>query len=390
MRRQRSSAPWETASSAPFPDAWRRAVRRRTLARAIRGVGAALVAAAFLGGCAGSTPPATAGVAASVSLHAPVPEPAPDAWRPLLGVYGGDGLPEMLVRERDGRLELLVRREHAFTLEPGEGDRFRLEPVSDSVAAMPVAARTARFLRDVDAVAGLAIAGVVFERQALGPDGGTFRIDAVRPVSELRREALAAEPPPELTRAEREPELVEVVRLDPTIRLDVRYATTDNFMGAAFYDEPRAFLQRPAAEALVRAHRRLRAYGYGVMIFDAYRPWYVTKMFWDATPERQKDFVADPAGGSRHNRGSAVDLTLYDLETGEAVAMPSGYDEFTERAYPDWPGGTTLQRWRRDLLRRVMEAEAFTGYRYEWWHFDHEDWRAYPVMNRTFDAIRSP
>ncbi len=127
-----------------------------------------------------------------------------------------------------------------------------------------------------------------------------------------------------------------------------------------------------------------------MLIFDAYRPWYVTRMFWDATPAGQKEFVADPSSGSRHNRGSAVDLTLYDLETGEPVAMPSGYDEFTERAHPDWPGGTSLQRWHRTLLRRAMEAEGFSVYRYEWWHFDHQDWQAYPVMNRTFDEIRSP
>src|SRR5690606_26450191 len=111
-------------------------------------------------------------------------------------------------------------------------------------------------------------------------------------------------------------------------------------MGARFYPEPRALLQRPAAEALVRAHRKLAEQGYGLLIHDAYRPWHVTKMFFDATPDSMKGFVADPATGSIHNRGAAVDLTLYELADGRAVRMPSGYDEFSERAYPNYLGGT--------------------------------------------------
>ncbi|WP_420634156.1 M15 family metallopeptidase [Candidatus Palauibacter sp.] len=108
----------------------------------------------------------------------------------------------------------------------------------------------------------------------------------MRPVEELRAEALDASPPPE-TGSFRESELVEVTSLEPGIRLDVRYATTNNFMSSVFYDEPRVFLQRPAAEAVARAHRALAARGYGLLLHDGYRPWYVTKMFWDATPEAE-------------------------------------------------------------------------------------------------------
>ncbi|HLT90355.1 MAG TPA: M15 family metallopeptidase [Woeseiaceae bacterium] len=220
---------------------------------------------------------------------------------------------------------------------------------------------------------------------AIGEDG-VFRIRPQRPVAELKAEALAAEPPA-TPGARRAPELVELTALDPTLRLDIRYAGTDNFLGTRLYDEPRAFLQRPAAEALVRAHRAARAHGYGFLIHDAYRPWWVTKVFWDATPERLRQFVADPASGSRHNRGAAVDLTLYDLETGQPADMPSLYDEFTERARPDYAGGTAGQRARRDLLRALMEAEGFTVYEEEWWHFDHEDWEAWPILNVTFEAL---
>jgi D-alanyl-D-alanine dipeptidase len=217
-------------------------------------------------------------------------------------------------------------------------------------------------------------------------EAGTFRITPRRPVEELRVEALRATPPPQPDTL-RPPDLVELQSLDPTIKYDIRYATTNNFMSAVFYSQQRAFLQRPAAEAVVRAHRRLAPLGYGLLIHDAYRPWYVTKMFWDATPDSLRHFVADPRAGSRHNRGAAVDLTLFDLKTGQPVEMPGGYDEFSPRSYPEYPGGTERQRWHRELLRRVMEAEGFRVYDFEWWHFDYRDWRRYPVLNKRFEEL---
>ncbi|MGH9428442.1 MAG: M15 family metallopeptidase, partial [Terriglobia bacterium] len=168
-----------------------------------------------------------------------------------------------------------------------------------------------------------------------------------------------------------------------------RYASTNNFAGAPFYSQARAFLQRPAAEAVVKANRRLRSMGYGLLIHDAYRPWYVTKMFWDATPEDKRIFVADPSRGSRHNRGCAVDITLYNLKAGSAIEMPSGYDEFSERAYPHYPGGTSLQRWHRELLCWALEQEGFKVYEWEWWHFDFQDWQKYPIGTLTFEQLES-
>ncbi len=178
--------------------------------------------------------------------------------------------------------------------------------------------------------------------------------------------------------------LVELTKLDPTIKLDIRYATANNFLGRPVYTEARAFLQRPAADALLRAHQSLRQYGYGLLIHDGYRPWSVTKLFWDATPADKKVFVADPAKGSRHNRGCAVDLTLYDLKTGKPFQMPSEYDEMSERSYPDYPGGTAESRRLRNLLRDAMEHEGFMVYEYEWWHFDYKDWRLYPIADTPF------
>jgi CubicO group peptidase (beta-lactamase class C family)/D-alanyl-D-alanine dipeptidase len=309
------------------------------------------------------------------------PAPAPSEWSGLIGEYGWDHN-TLYVLERDGALNVLIEWLLYYPLEQVSRDEFKFPPGGLYAGERVV------FTRDEDGRAGGVVAGgVSFERRAVGAEvGETFRIEPVAPVEGLREVALAADPPIE-SGLFREPDLTELVGLDSTFQLDVRYASTNNFMSAVFYDEPRAFLQRPAAEALVRAHRQLEYFGFRLLIHDAYRPWYVTKMFWDATPEEHKLFVANPASGSRHNRGSAVDMTLFDLQTGRPVEMVGGYDEFSERSYARYPGGTSSQRWLRDLLRRVVEAEDFTVYEFEWWHFDHEDWAEYPILNQTFAEI---
>lgn len=313
----------------------------------------------------------------------PEPPPVSDDWRGLVGEYGPD-YQTMYVLERHGTLELLA---DWFT-------RYPLEPVSAGEFRMPDRGAYARerltFARAATGRASsLTLGGVTYARRVTGPeDGSQFRITPLHPTAELRTEALAAQPPHE-TGTFRPADLVELVRLDTAIKLDIRYATSNNFMGTPLYDEARAFMQRPAAEAVVRASQWLHARGYGLLIHDAYRPWFVTKMFWDATPDDKKMFVADPASGSKHNRGCAVDLTLYDLATGRPVTMTGGYDEMTDRSYPDYPGGTSRQRWLRALLRKAMDMQGFTVDKEEWWHFDYKDWRDYGIGNVPFDRIAS-
>ncbi|UCG85420.1 MAG: serine hydrolase, partial [Gemmatimonadota bacterium] len=309
------------------------------------------------------------------------PAEMPARWRGLIGEYGWD-YNTLYILERDGRLHALIEWFFLYPLEQIAADTFAFPDWGLYHGERVV------FERDQTGRASNAIAaGIRFERRSVGPeDGSTFRIELLQPVEQIRAAALAAQPPVERGQF-RDPELVEIVQLDSSIGLDVRYATTNNFMGAVFYEEQRAYLQRPAAEAVVRAHRRLRPLGYGLLLHDAYRPWFVTKMFWDATPEDQKIFVADPATGSRHNRGCAIDLTLVDLATGEPVIMVGGYDEFSDRSFARYPGGTSLQRWHRELLRRVMEDEGFRVYPYEWWHFDYQDWAQYAIQNDTFEQL---
>ena len=304
---------------------------------------------------------------AAAVAQTPKPSPAPLEWRPLIGEYVQKD-ETAIVLEKDGKLYALLKR-----AEPGP-----MSEVGENA-----------FYRDKNGkVTHLKLNGLIYERKPLGPEEGAtqLKVKPVRPVRALIKEALAAQPPNE-TGDFLPTDLVELRKLDPTIKLDVRYATSNNLFNAVFYSQARAFLQRAPAEALVRVNRRLKAKGYGLLVHDGYRPWYVTKVFWDATPQDKKIFVADPAKGSRHNRGAAVDLTLYELKGGRPVEMVSTYDETTVRAYPNYPGGTSLQRWHRDLLRAAMQAEGFTVYEAEWWHFDYKDWQRYRIGNERFENL---
>ena len=311
------------------------------------------------------------------------PPPAPEEWLGLIGEYGWDHN-VLYILEREGELYALIEWFYLYPLGPTDDpDTFAFPDFGlyhDETLA---------FDRDDSGRASRAVLGgsVVFDRRPIdGEDGSTFRVDPLRPVSEVRPEALAASPPREGGDL-REPDLVDLTALDPTIRLDVRYATDNNFLGTPFYTSARALMQRPAAEAVVRAHQALEPFGLGLLIHDAYRPWYVTKMFYDATPPESRGFVANPRSGSKHNRGCAVDLTLCDRETGEPIQMVAGYDEFSDRASAFYPGGTSRQRWHRALLRDVMEEQGFDVIDNEWWHFDYKDWRSYPLGNQPFEAI---
>lgn len=311
-----------------------------------------------------------------------LPAPVPGAWKGLIGEYGWD-YDTLYIFERDGKLTALIEWfEHA-----------PLHQSSENVFDFPHSGlydgEQAVFTRDASGNAiEVRVSGVVFKRRALGPiRGGVFHVQPLKPLEQLRKQALAAQPPRESGDFWK-PDLVDISTLDPSMHFDIRYASTHNFLGQPVYSQAKAYLQRPAAEALLRADRKLKALGYGLLIHDAYRPWYVTKIFWDATPDDKKIFVADPSEGSRHNRGCAVDMSLYDLRTGQPVEMTGVYDEMSERSYPFYPGGTSIERWHRDILRHAMEAEGFQVYEFEWWHFDYRDWRHYPILNITFEQLR--
>jgi D-alanyl-D-alanine dipeptidase len=304
---------------------------------------------------------------------APMPAPAPAALAALVGEYeaapsGGRPPVHLYLLEDGGQLFAIAdrgsRRPFSFTA-PGAVRRDAAKKIT-----------------------GVVIDGVTYTRLQVGPKGGgQLRVTPIRQVDAVLKESLGVKPPVEsgtFTPAD----LVELAAKDSSIKLDIRYATTNNFLGSVFYSQARAFLQRPAAEAVLRVHQQLKALGYGVLIHDGYRPWYVTRTFWECTPPDRKWLVANPASGSKHNRGAAIDLSMYDLKTGAVIEMPSTYDESTPRAYAFYPGGTGLQRWHRALLRRLMEAEGFTVNPEEWWHFDYKTWQSYAIGNTPFDALK--
>lgn len=301
---------------------------------------------------------------------APKPAPASKTAMELVGEYESDAGPNgpavhLYVLEQDGGVWTIADR---GTARIAAGMRV-------------VRGRDGR-------VTAVVVDHVTYARLQVGPEsGGQLRITPIRDVAEVLKESMTVAPPTE-TGDFKPADLVELAKLDPAIRLDVRYATTNNFLGSVFYAEARAFLQRPAAQAVLRVQQALKPLGYGLLIHDGYRPWYVTRTFFECTPQEKKWLVANPASGSKHNRGAAVDLTLYDLKTGAVIDMPSTYDESTPRAYAFYPGGTSLQRWHRALLRRLMEAEGFAVNPEEWWHFDYKDWKSYAIGNVAFDTIK--
>ena len=172
--------------------------------------------------------------------------------------------------------------------------------------------------------------------------------------------------------------LVDATTIVPQLRLDIHYATTDNFTHDKLYAHARCLLHDAVARRLADVQRELRARGLGLVVYDCYRPLSVQKRMWALVPDER--YVADPAKGSRHNRGAAVDLALVD-KRGRGLPMPSAYDEFSERAHRDFAGGTDVERANRALLQDVMQRHGFVGLPTEWWHFDAAEWQTYPIAD---------
>ena len=326
-------------------------------------------------------------------------EPKP-SYRPelaaLCGEYGPDHSPTYII-ERYGRLFALVEWLMTYPLRPAGEERDESGKLLKSTWLMPSSncfyADEKVVFYDFDQYGQpkhVHCTGIEFERrlQDVRPEV-THKIKLARTIAEVREECLAAKPSEKITQAKRKPDLVDMesFELNPPFKLDVRYATDNNFVGDILYKSPKAFAQRPAAEEIVKAHKWLNKFGYGLILFDIYRPWHVTKMLWDATPEHQHHFVANPATGSIHNRGGAIDCGIYDLATGKEIYMVAGFDEMTARSYRDYAGGTSLERWHARLLRTAMQMHRFEIYEYEWWHFNFEDQLEYPVMNESFEHL---
>jgi D-alanyl-D-alanine dipeptidase len=303
------------------------------------------------------------------------PPPPPASWLGLLGEYG------------DGARS--HRREQEATA-PARRQRTAVTPITSAASGVRHAIRRRpRTVRARCDAAGTEHAArrARLARNEIEPRAGPISF-ASRPSVRrgAARRSAAASPPAEAGRSSPN-DLVELVQARPTIHLEIRYATTNNFLGTRSTTSARASCSAPRRSAGAREPRAAAAR------LRAAHPRCVPSLVRDEDvlgrdADRQALARRRSAQGSRHNRGRAVDLTLYELATGRPVEMPSTYDESTERAYADYPGGTTRQRWHRALLRRVMEAEGFQFNAHEWWHFDHSTWRSYAINNVPFDKIR--
>lgn len=179
--------------------------------------------------------------------------------------------------------------------------------------------------------------------------------------------------------------LVEIKKAIPSIFLDIKYATTDNFMKQVMYKQARAFARKPVVAQLKKIQAALRPQGYGLKIFDAYRPYQITLAFYKNASD--KNFVANPKKGSKHNRGCAVDLTLVDLKTGKDVPMPTPYDSFAAAAAANYTQLPTNLIKNRDFLIERMQRYGFRVIANEWWHFDYIGWQNYSLMDIPFEKL---
>ncbi|MBS1667390.1 MAG: M15 family metallopeptidase [Bacteroidetes bacterium] len=170
----------------------------------------------------------------------------------------------------------------------------------------------------------------------------------------------------------------------PTIQLDLRYASTNNFMHRKMYKEnPKStFMRLPAAKALIQVQKALNKKGLGLKVFDAYRPYSVTKDFWDLVHDER--YVANPSKGSGHNRGIAVDLCIINLKTKKELKMPTGFDDFTDSAHHDFDDLPADVLANRALLKSTMLKYGFKAFATEWWHYSLPDPEKFPVLDLSF------
>ena len=180
--------------------------------------------------------------------------------------------------------------------------------------------------------------------------------------------------------------LVRLQQVIPGLKLDIRYATPNNFTGKAQYTMAAAWLRQRPAHALARVQQQLVTHGYALKVYDAYRPYAVTVSLWRSTTAHR--FVANPRKGSQHNRGTAVDITMIDLHTGAEMEMGTGYDNFTDSAHHEFKKLPASVLARRRLLKELMTQNGFNAVPNEWWHYHWRD-KNYTLLNIPFEKLET-
>lgn len=304
----------------------------------------------------------------------------------ILGMYYGNG--EMfLLRENNGDVELVYRfgqNDYTFAgsnVYPLYKEHFDSYTINESgpLNHLDAAVRIERSREGYGV--SCSVGGNRYSRRFFaGENGRPFRFASASDWQALKTAADAAVMPAQLG-AGQQAQLVDLAQAVPGLKFDLRYAQADNCFGQALTDDPRAFLDADAVQALAQAQQYLKPYGYGILVWEAYRPWSVSKLAYDALPADKKSMLPAPEAGFSHNTGRSIDVSLYLLATGENAGMISGFDEPSVRQYASFAGGTTLERYRRDLLRSAMQMAGFTASETEWWHFDYGDIKGFAHLN---------
>ena len=314
------------------------------------------------------------------------PKDCPKDLKYILGMYYGNG--EMfLLRENNGEVELVYRfgqKDYTFAgsnVYPLYKEHFDSYTINESgpLNHLDAAVRIERSREGYGV--SCSVGGNRYSRRFFaGENGRPFRFAPVSDWQALKTAANAAVMPAQLG-AGQQAQLVDLAQAVPGLKFDLRYAQADNCFGQALTDDQRAFLDADAAQALAQAQQSLKPYGYGILVWEAYRPWSVSKLAYDALPADKKSMLPAPEVGFSHNTGRSIDVSLYLLATGENAGVISGFDEPSVRQYASFAGGTTLERYRRDLLRSAMQMAGFTASETEWWHFDYGDIKGFAHLN---------
>lgn len=314
------------------------------------------------------------------------PKDCPKDLKYILGMYYGNG--EMfLLRENNGEVELVYRfgqNDYTFAgsnVYPLYKEHFDSYTINESgpLNHLDAAVHIERSREGYGV--SCSVGGNRYSRRFFaGENGRPFRFAPVSDWQALKTAADAAVMPAQLGTGQ-QAQLVDLAQAVPGLKFDLRYAQADNCFGQALTDDRRAFLDADAAQALAQAQEYLKPYGYGILVWEAYRSWSVSKLAYDALPADKKSMLPAPEVGFSHNTGRSIDVSLYLLATGEDAGMISGFDEPSVRQYASFAGGTTLERYRRDLLRSAMQMAGFTASETEWWHFDYGDIKGFAHLN---------
>ena len=311
----------------------------------------------------------------------------------LLGMYYGNAS-VFLLREEKGVLQIVYRTDpedrdfsyaNLFPLKKNHFDSYSMNEEGPLFSAETVV----HFERDSDGN-GIAckIGGKRFARDFFPGEGNNVtRLGPNADYQTLKDAASHAAMPAKLQQGQ-QGRLIRIRSIVPNVKFDLRYAGSNNIFGVPLFETTEAFAEAETVSALKKAAEKLTARGYGLLVWEGYRPWYVSKLAYDLLPKDKKTMLPVPDKGEDRNTGRAVDVSLYDLKTGEAVNMISDFDEVSVRQYPGFSGGTERQRNIRDMLAAVMKECGFAQGKEEWWHFTLGDTGEWQHLNIPYGQIK--